>query len=74
MKYASQVIDLLSAHPEREFKMGEIVGAAVPPDVLTPKTRLTVRIGIHRVLEYLAEMGSVAVHRGPRNRYQWLHE
>jgi len=62
----------MSAHPERQFQMGELVKAVSKPgDIVN-----TVRIGVHRVLRYLAESDSVVIQRqaighSQHYLYQW---
>ena len=73
MKYASEVIGLLAAHPSRKFRMANVVnhidrnaqGAA----------RLRIRVGALRVLRALEEHGKIEVcepeSRGGTALYQW---
>lgn len=58
MKYASEVIDLLGAHPHREFRMMEIVNFAIGSGK-PRKEREAARKAIARVLEAMESSGSI---------------
>lgn len=59
MKYASEVIGLLGAHPGREFRMAQIVRHVTRARELTESERHAVRKGVERVLRSLCESGQV---------------
>jgi hypothetical protein len=74
VKYASEVISLLAAHPDREFRMGEIVRYIDPHP--TAQVRHKIRIGVHRVMIELERAGALRVDRpsqqpGSGARYRW---
>ena len=59
VKYASEVIGLLGAHPGREFRMAQIIRhVSRGADVAGPR-RNALRIGVYRVLQQLVESGQV---------------
>ncbi len=58
MKYAREVIELMSAYPERNFKMIEIVRHA-NPNPKSKKERSATHRGALRVLDMLTEMGMI---------------
>ncbi len=76
MKYAAEIIDLMSAQPERQFQMRDLV-REVCPNALAEVSRKsslyrTVRIALHRLLEQLVESKSVEVQdAGNHFRYRW---
>ena len=55
MKYASEVIDLLAAYPNRAFKMIQIVRHVADGHPESPKEWERVRKGVRRVLDSLEE-------------------
>lgn len=73
MKYASEIIDLLSAYPGREFKMRQLINHAAPRATLAEMP--TLRCGIWRVLQLLEESGQVEIIRPEKNggsaAYRW---
>lgn len=73
VKYASEVIGLLGAHPGRQFRMAEIVRYVEPEAVGSGRQRI--RNGILRVLESLSESGYVEIEpasaRGGFATYAW---
>lgn len=73
MKYASEVIRLMGAHPGRHFRMAEIVRYVEPQ--ATGSGRQRIRNGVLRVLESLEESGCVeiepAASRGGYANYVW---
>lgn len=70
MRYAEEVIGLLSADPGRDFRMREIM-RAVDPDA----SQKRVRVGVWRALTVLVEMDAVivseAARRGGAALYRW---
>lgn len=74
MKWAKEVIELMSAYPSREFRMIEIVRYCCP-NPKDQKERRAVHRGVHRVVEGLQDTGSVTVGRASRNggygTYRW---
>lgn len=76
MKYASEVIDLLAAYPNRAFKMIQIVRHVADGHPESPKEWERVRKGVRRVLDSLEESGQVRSNRigatnGGSALYQW---
>lgn len=74
MKYVAEIIDLLAAHPDREFRMGEIVRYIDPHP--TAQVRNKIRIGVHRAAIELERVGSLRIDRpsqqpGSGARYRW---
>lgn len=73
MKYAPEVISLLSAYPGRQFKMVHIVNHVSPGAQGTERQR--VRNGVERVLKSLSEIGQVQIvpahTRGSGALYAW---
>ncbi|EJC65818.1 phage protein [Alcaligenes faecalis subsp. faecalis NCIB 8687] len=59
MKYASEVIALMGAHPGRQFRMAQIVRHVTKGLEVSPTSRQAVRVGVRRVLESLIENGQV---------------
>ena len=57
MKYAREVIDCMSAHPGREFRMGDLIRYACGN--IKGKERHAARIAIMRVVEALVKCGTV---------------
>ena len=76
MKYASEVIDLLSPYPGREWKMVEILNDVGGGRISKRRERDAIRRGVARVLDGLIENGAVLrrpSRPGVRNMavYQW---
>lgn len=77
MLYASKVIELLSAHPGRDFRMIEIIRyVGAKPN---QRDRHRVRVGVARVVGVLAECGTVLVRppramRGGYALYRWVQK
>lgn len=74
MKYAKEVIELMSAYPHREFKMKTIV-QYIKPSATVREKRTTAR-QVRRVLNGLVENGTVVItnHRnkiGGHAYYWW---
>ena len=73
MKYAREVIELMSAYPERRFRMQELVRYVAPRAEGSDRQR--VRNGILRVLGGLVRAGSIAREggegRGAYGLYWW---
>ena len=59
MKYAKEVIGLLAANPDIEFRMAQIVRHVTRAKQLSPSRRNAVREGVRRVLVQLRETGQV---------------
>lgn len=57
MKYAREVIDCMSAHRGREFRMGELIRYCCGN--IKGRERIAVHKAIQRVVEALVESGSV---------------
>jgi hypothetical protein len=74
IKYASEVISLLAAHPGRPFKMVHI-RRYVESTLLGIDTqrRQAIRIGVARVIDELVKSGTVIYARSPKRygTYQW---
>lgn len=74
MKYAKEVMELMSAYPEREFKMQSLVFYIKPNASL--KERRTIGRGVRRALDYLRELGKVQkIEKNlaiQNQRYKWL--
>lgn len=73
MKYAKEVIELMSAYPGRDFRMIEIVRYVGAPK----HERHKVRVGVSRVLQALQESGLILVRppshaRGGYALYRWI--
>lgn len=75
MKYAGEVIDLMAAYPERQFKMLELVRHVTRARALTEREKAAVRKAVGRVLAELDTAGSVAIEkpdvRGRYASYSW---
>ncbi len=73
MKYASEVIGLLAAHPGRRFRMRQIIRHVQPK--ATAKELPIIRTGVWRVLQALEESGQVRIERPETNgapaEYWW---
>ena len=59
MKYAKEVIDLLGAHPGREFRMIQIVRHVADGHPSSPAQWERVRKGVRRVLDSMEDTGTV---------------
>lgn len=78
MKYAKEVIGLMSAHPNREFKMADVVRYVGGKD-LAGREWERVRRGVRRVLKSLEENGSVVIMHsssgsGGASTYVWFQK
>ncbi len=76
VKYASEVIGLLGAHPGRAFKMIQIVRHVADGHPENAKEWERVRKGVRRVLDSLEESGQLSSTRsgamnGGTVLYQW---
>lgn len=74
MKYAREVIELLSPFPGREFRMAEIIRYIAPNAKGTDRMR--VHKGVLRALSQLVDQGSVrhatpGAQRGEISAYAW---
>jgi hypothetical protein len=73
MKYAREIIELMSAYPGREFEMRELVRYVSPEAI--PKERHSIRRAVLRVMESLVGAGTVltrsASTSGSRAAYWW---
>lgn len=58
MKYAKEVISLMSVYPGRQFK-AQAIARYVCPNPKDLSERRAVRVGVHRVLVELIKTGSV---------------
>ena len=75
MKYAGEVIELMSAFPGREFRMIQLVKYINPK--ADTRARQAIRIGVARVIAGLVETGSVkglptSAGRGGYSLYRWI--
>ncbi|MBR8655960.1 hypothetical protein KDH83_21860 [Achromobacter sp. Marseille-Q0513] len=73
MKYAKEVLDLMSAFPGREWRMAELVRDASGGRELARRERDAMRQAILRVLEALQDCGQVQRIEYARNSltYAW---
>jgi hypothetical protein len=76
VKYANEIITLIGAYPERDWKMEEIVRGVAGARPLDRRQRNAARQAVLRVLTYLIGVGAVLrrpVRRGVRNSftYRW---
>ena len=76
MKFAKDVIELMQSYPGRQFRMIEIVRYVANGRRLALSERRSMRKGVLRVLESLAESGIVLIdpprfHRGAPAFYAW---
>lgn len=73
MKYAREVIELMSAYPGRDFRMAELVRYVNPGATTDQKHSL--RRAILRVLDLLEDTGAIlkqpAAESGGFAEYQW---
>lgn len=65
MKYASEVIGLLGAYPNRKFRMRQIINHVAPR--ANGRQLAVVRTGVWRVLQALEESGQVRIVRPDEN-------
>lgn len=72
MKYATEVLDLMSAAPGRRWRMAELVRGACGARDLTRRERNAMRQAILRVLEALHEGGQVARIPHARNSLSYV--
>lgn len=74
MKYSKETIELLASHPHKHFAMSQIVRHINCR--ADKKQKLTIRVGVLRVLKALIDNGSVQVISDdgiPRNtKYKWF--
>jgi predicted Zn-ribbon and HTH transcriptional regulator len=75
--YAREVIELMAAHPGRDFRMIELYRYVAAGRDLTMKQKRAMREALHRVTKGLQETGSVlilapAARRGGYALYRWL--
>lgn len=59
MKYAKEVIGLMSAHPNRNFRMAQIIRHITKGREVGSMQRQAIRVGVRRVLNELIESGQV---------------
>lgn len=73
MKYASEVIGLLGAHPGRQFRMAHIVRHVTQAKAIGESQRGAVREGVRQVLVELIRAGQVEVEKTGRTSatYAW---
>lgn len=75
MKYAAEVIELMSAYPGRQFKMLELVRHATRARALGPQESDSARKAVRRVLVSLVDCGTVEVEpaavSGGYAQYSW---
>ena len=71
MKYAREVIDCMSAHPGREFKMAELIRYCCG-NVMGLQRRAAHR-AVWRVIQQLVECKSITEHKNGRTSslYTW---
>lgn len=70
MRYASEVIDLLSAHPGRAFKKQVIVNHVAEHH---RKDKRILRVGVWRVLKMLEASSQIEVmDKGQSHHYAWI--
>ncbi|GAB1830090.1 hypothetical protein [Achromobacter xylosoxidans] len=76
MKYAKEVMDLMAAYPGRQFRMQELVRYVDPRAAGNDRHRI--RTGVQRVLDQLAEVGTLekreAGERGSFALYSWVEK
>lgn len=74
MKFAAEVMTLLAPYPGREFRMRQIVNY-VAPKKADERERKRVQMAVYRVLQALAETGSVVIKERSSNgsaaTYSW---
>lgn len=74
MKYAKEIIELMSAFPGRDFRPKELVRECSKGRELTIQERTRVRVGVWRVLQELQTTGVILVspaRHGASARYRW---
>lgn len=59
MKYAKEVIGLMSAHPNRDFRMAQIIRHVTQGREVSAAKRQAIRVGVRRVLSELVDSGQV---------------
>lgn len=59
MKYAKEVISLMSAHPNRDFRMAQIIRHITKGSEVSSAQRQAIRVGVRRVLSELMDSGQV---------------
>lgn len=74
MKYASEVIGLLGAHPGRQFRMAQIIRHVTQAKAIGESQRGAVREGVRQVLVELSKSGQVQVEKlgATSATYTWL--
>jgi hypothetical protein len=60
MKYAQEIMDLMSAFPGRPFKMREIVQSVAKKQIIY-RDRSRVKKGVWRVLQQLKEIDTITI-------------
>ncbi len=75
MKYAREIMDLMSAYPERDFRMKELIKSVVG-NAPSPALRHRARIQIANVIHELEAIGcvfrrSLSSKRGGFALYRW---
>lgn len=75
--YAGDVIDLMAAHPGRDFRMIELYRYVANGRDLTQKQKRAMREALHRVTKGLQETGCVLIlapvaRRGGYALYRWV--
>jgi hypothetical protein len=61
MKYAREVIDLMSCYPGRSFRVGELARHATRGRALAQSERESARKAVKRVLDALISTGTVVI-------------
>jgi len=59
VKYAKEVINLLSSHPGKEFRMGQIIRYIALHAEFSSRRRNAIRQGVRRVIQCLEEEGYI---------------
>ncbi|MCX8566848.1 MAG: hypothetical protein ON057_001575 [Glomeribacter sp. 1016415] len=60
MKYAQEIMDLMSAFPGRTFRMREIVQSVIKSNIIY-RDRSRVKKGVWRVLQQLEEIDTITI-------------
>lgn len=73
MKYASEILALMPAYPDREWKMAELVRAVLRGRPADERERNKARQGVLRVMRTLVDAGQVdRIMHGPNvMSYRW---
>lgn len=73
MKYAKEVMELLSTYPNREFTMKYLVRYVNPSAGIKEKRAIARQI--HRVIKEFSENGTIAImnsaRKGSNAKYRW---